>query len=503
MQTTVNKPIEADQRTLGNATMILTVIAAVRIFHLLFLYPVDLSPDEAQYWYWAQSLDWGYFSKPPLIAWAIAGTTALCGSAEGCVRLSAPLFQFGTSLFILSIGNRLFSHRIGLWSAVAFATLPGISFASVTISTDTPLLFFWAAALYAVVRLMEKSSLFWWALLGAAIGLGMMAKYAMAFFVLSLILLVVFDAKARSVFLNWGSLIAAVLAMAIFAPNVVWNARHGFVTLAHTEANANIGQNLFHPAALGEFVLSQLGVFGPILFFALIWLVVCHARLLFQSHYRLLFLFAAPPLMVMIALSVLSRANANWAAPAYISGALLVVAFLINDGKRMLVTASVALHVGVAVIFFAVAGWAFTRPDVLPKWADPFPRIRAWHSYGSSISSIAATVPHRGYLFEDRPELVEMLYYGLPQPVEVWKWRPGAAIHDHFDLTRSVADAPPGPLVLVAPDGDAQMIASHFTDVQPIGDMRQFLGHGRERSFRLILVDGFKGYANEATKPAP
>lgn len=503
MQAPANSPVTADQRALNSATMILTVIAAVRIFHLLFLYPIDLSPDEAQYWYWAQSLDWGYFSKPPLIAWAIAGTTSLCGNAEGCVRLSAPLFQFGTSLFILAIGTRLFSTRIGLWSAVAFTTVPGISLASVTISTDTPLLFFWAAALYAVIRIMEKPGVLWWALLGASIGLGMMAKYAMAFFVLSLVLLVIFDSKARSLFLSRGTLIAAVLAIAIIIPNVVWNYHHGFATLAHTEANANIGRNLFHPAALGEFLLSQLGVVGPILFLALIWLVVCRTRLLFRDKHRLLFLFAAPPLAMMIALSVLSRANANWAAPAYISGVLLVVAMLINDGKRVLVTASVALHVGAAVVAFAVAGWAFSRPDALPKWADPFPRARAWHSYGSSVSTISAVVPHRGYLFEDRPELTEMLYYGRPQPVEAWKWHPGPVIHDHFDLTRDVADAPPGPLVLVAPDGDAQAIASHFTDVQSIGDIRQFLGHGRQRAFRLFLVDGFKGYAGEAPKPAP
>jgi 4-amino-4-deoxy-L-arabinose transferase-like glycosyltransferase len=489
-----NKPVDADLRALNSATMILTVIAAVRIFHLLFLYPIDLSPDEAQYWYWAQSLDWGYFSKPPLIAWAIAGTTALCGNAEGCVRLSAPLFQFGASLFILAIGNRLFSPRIGLWSAIAFATMPGVFVASVTISTDTPLLFFWAAALYALVRIMEKPHPLWWVMLGASIGLGMMAKYAMAFFVLSLVLLVIFDSKARSLFLSRGSIIAAVLAIAIFVPNVIWNARHGFVTLEHTEANANIGGSLFHPAALGEFLLSQLGVVGPILFVALIWLVGWRAKLLSRGHYRLLFLFAAPPLVVMTALSILSRANANWAAPTYISGALLVVAILVNEGRRVLVTASVALHTGIAVLAFAVAGWAFTRPDALPKWADPFPRMRAWHSYGSSISAISAVVPHRGYLFQDRPELVEMLYYGLPQPVEVWKWRPGTAIHDHFDLTRNVADAPPGPLVLVAPDGDAQRIAGYFTDVQSIGDVRQFLGHGRQRAFRLFLVDGFKGY---------
>ena len=33
--------------------------------------PLELSADETQYWLWSQNLSWGYFSKPPLIAWLI------------------------------------------------------------------------------------------------------------------------------------------------------------------------------------------------------------------------------------------------------------------------------------------------------------------------------------------------------------------------------------------------------------------------------------------------
>ena len=32
----------------------------------------DLHYDEAQYWEWAQQLDWSYYSKGPLVAWSIA-----------------------------------------------------------------------------------------------------------------------------------------------------------------------------------------------------------------------------------------------------------------------------------------------------------------------------------------------------------------------------------------------------------------------------------------------
>jgi 4-amino-4-deoxy-L-arabinose transferase-like glycosyltransferase len=484
----------ADERTLGNAVLLLLAIAAVRVVHLLFFYPVDLYPDEAQYWAWAQSLDFGYFSKPPLIAWAIAATTAVCGNAEGCVRLSSPLFQLGASLFVLGVGRRLFSPWVGVWAGVVFATLPGVSVSSAVASTDAPLLFFWGAALYALVRLLEKPEPRWWALLGAAVGLGMLAKYAMGFFVLSVALLILVDGAARKALLSRGGLVAAVLAVLVFAPNVVWNARHRFVTLAHTEANANIGASLFHPVALAEFLLSQLGVFGPILFVALIWIVIARKHLLARNPHRLLALFAAPPLLLMIALSILSRANANWAAPTYIAGTVLVVAVLLAERRPRLLTISVALHAGVAILAFAVAGWAVARPDALPGWADPLKRLRSWHSFATAVDRVSASVVHRGYLFEDRPELAELLYYGRPQPVEAWKWNPSGVIHDHFDLTRNVASAPPGPLVLVTSATDPSYILTHFAHAEPIGDVRQVLGRNRQRAVRLYLVDGFKGY---------
>jgi 4-amino-4-deoxy-L-arabinose transferase-like glycosyltransferase len=488
-----------EDRLLGNAVMLLVAIAAIRIFHLLFLYPIDLYPDEAQYWAWAQVPALGYYSKPPLIAWAIAATTAVCGDGEGCVRLSSPLFQLGAALFVLGVGRRLFAkpfgNWVGLWSGAVFTTLPGVFVSSVVVSTDAPLLFFWSAALYALVRLLDRPAVRWWALLGAAIGLGMLAKYAMGFFILSLVLLMLFDRAARATLLSRGALLSAAIALAVFAPNVVWNAQHSFVTVAHTEANANLGGALFHPGAFVEFVASQLGVFGPILFAALVWLVVARRHVLLTGPYRLLVLFAAPPLVLMIGLSILSRANANWAAPTYIAGTVLVTAVLLGEGRKRLLGTSVALHAGVAIAMLVLAAWAVPRPHALPGWADPFKRMRGWETFGREVSMVAATVPHRGYLFEDRPELTEMLYYGTPQPVEVWKWNPSGRIRDHFDLTRNVAQAPPGPLVLVAPaDGDPGYITRHFAHVEPIGGVRQVLGRDRQRAVRLYLVDGFKGY---------
>ena len=66
---------------------------------------LELYGDEAQYWTWAQTLDLGYFTKPPLIAWIIAATTSVCGDAEACVRASSPLLHAGTALALYALGR--------------------------------------------------------------------------------------------------------------------------------------------------------------------------------------------------------------------------------------------------------------------------------------------------------------------------------------------------------------------------------------------------------------
>ena len=64
--------------------IILVIITLIRIYSL-FVSPIELSVDEAQYWHWSQNLDYGYFTKPPLIAWAIALSTNIFGNEEWAV----------------------------------------------------------------------------------------------------------------------------------------------------------------------------------------------------------------------------------------------------------------------------------------------------------------------------------------------------------------------------------------------------------------------------------
>src|SRR6476661_9799404 len=82
--------------------LLLALLLALTVLRVIGLHfsVVDLFFDEAQYWVWSRDLAFGYFSKPPLLAWIIAAFDPVCGSGEACVRLASPLFYFGTSLLV-------------------------------------------------------------------------------------------------------------------------------------------------------------------------------------------------------------------------------------------------------------------------------------------------------------------------------------------------------------------------------------------------------------------
>ena len=81
---------------------LLAIISIVLIFRVLSwnIADLNLSFDEAQYWTWSLNIDWGYYSKPPLLAWLIGLSTKTCGISELCLRMSSPILYSLSTIFI-------------------------------------------------------------------------------------------------------------------------------------------------------------------------------------------------------------------------------------------------------------------------------------------------------------------------------------------------------------------------------------------------------------------
>ncbi|CAM5311071.1 glycosyltransferase family 39 protein [Frigidibacter albus] len=324
---------------LGPALVALTAITALRIAALA-LTPMDLFVDEAQYWLWGQDLAFGYYSKPPLIAWLIRAVTELAGSdAPFWVRLPGPLLHMATALLLGAIAARLWSPRAALFTALAYATLPMVGVASLLISTDSVMFPFLAAALLLWLQTAERGRPATAIAAGVCLGLALLAKYAAIYFLIGAVIAPLLSPAAR---VRPGLALLALLAFAAtIAPNIWWNVANGFSTLEHTLDNADwvrdpAARVSLSPAEAGVFLGEQLAVFGPVLFGGLVALTLSTLRRRTGAPVPLLLAFTLPALAVVTAQAFLSGAYANWAASAYLAGTVAVVPWLLARARTWL-----------------------------------------------------------------------------------------------------------------------------------------------------------------------
>jgi 4-amino-4-deoxy-L-arabinose transferase-like glycosyltransferase len=423
----------------------LVLLSALTVARVVWLWlsPLPLYGDEAQYWTWAQHLDWGYYSKPPLLAWMIALMTAVGGNAEFWVRVASPLAHAGTALAVYLLAARAFDARAALWSGIAYATLPAVFLSSTLMSTDVFLLLFWAWGLYFLWRGLIDGHGRWWVLCGASVGLALLAKYAAIAFWVSAALVLVCVPGFRPWLRRWPPYAALGISLAVLAPNLWWNVQHGFVTFRHTRDNANLsGGGRFEPGELGEFLSAQFGVMGPVLFAVLLGLLLRRPwrRSAGDSDTApadaLLFHFTWPLLAFMTVQALLSRANANWAAAAYVAGTVLVAAFLVRQGRAGWLRFSTGLHVLVAVLAFSLP----LLPFNLPGKYDPFRRIKGYDRLVADVVQLEQTrFPGTAILADDRMLTALLMYYGrdgrLPAVV---KWNGDPAANDYYEMTTSI-----------------------------------------------------------------
>jgi 4-amino-4-deoxy-L-arabinose transferase-like glycosyltransferase len=497
----------------------LIAVAAVTLWRIaeLAAWPVNLSFDEAQYWSWAQDPAFGYFSKPPVVAWAIAATTALFGSAEWAVRMGSPLAHAGTALALFALGRRIGGGRVGLISALLMLTLPGVSVSALLISTDPFLMCAWGWGLYALYSALTaeaegRPALRAWIGVGLAFGCGLLAKYAMIAFPVGAALAAAWVPEWRGLWRRRGPWLALGLGFAVFSPNLAWNAAHHFVSFAHTQANANLSAGGVHPLKALAFLGGQFAVFGPIPFVAL--LILAFGLLARRRpaageplgrDVRFLAAFALPLLAVMTVEGFLSRANANWAAPVYVSATVWVAAACAK--REGWLKAAFALHLLAALLIVNYDAAARLIGVEMTARTDPMKRLRGWDRLGLALADAIRPETVGGgepvLVFDERKILTPMLYY-LPRPhPEIAKWNADGHIDDHYDLTADLARHRGRSVLLATRKSDVSAYAGAF-EGPVVGPMILSVPIHKDYALTLNLfrMGRFTGYP-EGGVPAP
>jgi len=454
-------------------------LTAVRLLGLM-LATTDLYVDEAQYAVWAQTPAWGYYSKPPMIAWLIGGAASVCGWGEACVRAPSTLVWAITPLFVFLAADTLFGRRVAWFAGLGTLLAPGAAFSTRIISTDAPLLMFWSLALLAFVRLRAGGGWGWVPVLGAAIGLGLLSKYAMAYVLGCAVAAAMADRDSRRVVLSWKGLAVLGVALLVLSPNILWNLANGLATARHTADNASGGGLTPGLADPLEFLAAQLALAGPVVLVGFGLAAWKARRAGAEPADRMLLAFSLPIFAVLTVVAILTRAHGNWAATALPAVWILGSALLVREEREGWLKGGLAFGAFMQVVLLAAdvaaEGWVLNGKP-------PFHRTLGWEPFSEGVAETARLAGGRTVVVESRREAAALAHYAKDRPLAVAAWpaRDPAAPEDHFQMSRPLTAAASGPVIAVSPCEDAARFANSFGRVEPLGRLATPVGRGEPR----------------------
>jgi 4-amino-4-deoxy-L-arabinose transferase-like glycosyltransferase len=294
-----------------------------------------------------------------------------------------------------------------------------------------------------------------------------------------------------------------VIAVLAIAPNLVWNARNGFVTAQHTAANADVNfDNLFHLDELIEFAAAQAGVIGPLIFLAVLWLIWRALRrtsgLALEDKFLLCFI--ALPFLFISAIAFISHANANWAAVALPATIVWVSGSLIASvaGRRVLAAAALLnALIGASVI----AGPLFLDPALTNRFKG-VRSTRAWEETAVELARRAVTragePPFSAVLVDDRATYFELNYYWREQrragtplpPVRMWLLH-GEARNSAESIDPMRPEEGGRVLVVHLTPGLLPFVADDFTVFRTVEPLIVPLGGDFARELEISVGEGF------------
>jgi len=288
---------------LGLAVGLLAILTLIRLVGLSFS-SVDLFFDEAQYWAWSREPAFGYFSKPPLLAWTIALASASAAARGLHPRTSAALLFRHQPARLCDRASTLRQQDRLLRRAHNRACNRNRILGAHHLDRRAVAVLLGAGAA-RLCQAAQSGDLRWGVTLGVALGLGLLAKYAMIYFLLGIAIATFIDRDARVLMRSRSLWLALPIALIIIAPNILWNVDNGLATFRHTGDNIQGGGIALDPLKGLEFIAAQFIVFGPIVFAVLLSAFTRIGSL--SREDRLMLVFALPPLVLVTATGFVTR----------------------------------------------------------------------------------------------------------------------------------------------------------------------------------------------------
>jgi hypothetical protein len=396
--------------------------------------------DELYFLACAHHLSWGYVDQPPFVPFVAWLSTHVFGTSPEALRIF-PALAGATAVVVTALMARELGggRRAQTLAALAAATTPQVLAACHLLSTAAFDMLFWCLACFTTLRILRSTKPDkWWIVLGATVGIGLLNKWNIGFLATALVLGFLVGGRRRDFMTPW-PWVAAGIAIALWLPNLVWNAQHQWAEVAMTRSlhqeNGGLG------AAL-SFIPSQLMVVGPVL---VVFWVSGLRKLLREQRWRPI---GIAYLALLIAF-MLTGAKSYYLAGMYF--VLFAAGGVWAEGRLLAHRPAKGLRGWVALM---LAGLVFALPlslPVLPEVALPtsswegsinkdLSATVGWPQFVRQVATIAGRLPA-----DERARLVVFTgdygaagaidlwgdQYGLPQAISghnsYWWWGPGAA----------------------------------------------------------------------------
>lgn len=453
---------------------------------------IHLTEDESYYRLWAAHPQLGYFDHPPMIGWWIRLGMDLFGDTPLGVRLLSALSCGVNTWLIADLTRRLGAtpkacFRAALWYNATLTVCLGGMLAT----PDAPASLFWTLTLWALARFWEHKRAAWWIAAGLAAGLAVMSKYSGLFLAPGVLLWLLLVPGGAAELRKPGPWIASSLAALVFAPNLVWNAQHGWITIIKQFGRiAPHGVSLAHPL---ELVAAQILLFTPLL--------AAYAAIGVRDAWRGRSQLAEVPLMLPVATSapfvayllihsLHDRVQGHWPAPVF--GAFAICAAV--AAERLAATPiqafvrRLAPVGGFAIALAAFAAMALPTPSPLGR-LDPTLPLRGWARFADDVEALRARTG---------AAWVGTLSYGVYAQLQGER-RIRAPLIEAVERDRYWANDPgrpdfaqPGLIVDLARRMKVEDVERCFRVVTPVGEVLRAGGPARNQHYAAFRVAGPK-----------
>ncbi len=230
----------------------------------------ELHRDEFLYLAEGRHLAWGYMEIPPLLS-VFAGITNMLGNNMFWVKFWPSFFGAFTSILvgkiILSLGGKSFALLLGFFPFI-FSVYLRVHY---LFQPNFLEIFFWTMIAYSIISYIQTDRTKWIYIFGISAGLGMLSKYSVAFFIIS-VLIGLLGTKHRKIFFNRHFYFASLFACLIFLPNLIWQYSYHFPVIHHMKELQDTQLQYISPTG---FLIDQLLMNLPCFFmwFAGLWFV--------------------------------------------------------------------------------------------------------------------------------------------------------------------------------------------------------------------------------------